>query len=128
MAEYDPGVCNIGPAEQRKRYILGGSGFAAAVLFILYGNLLPYQIVTHILLFTSLLAGFEGIYQGYLGFCAGFALQRVYDVSQSGDGRHRVEDEEAHRQDMQKAWRIHGYSFASSMLLTGFFILLRIPG
>lgn len=116
--EYQPGTCNIGKAETKKRAYLGMAGFvlAAGVMTgILY---LQWSTLALAPLFLFFAIGFEGYFQSRYRFCAGFAMQGIYDVSEEGDGREEVTDEQAHRADVKKAVRIHLYAIGSAMLVT----------
>lgn len=115
--EYEPGSRNIGRAEQRKRYIFGYVGFFFAV-FILWFALPIRSPLIAVALFLSLLTGFEGVYQGYLQFCAGFAAKGIYDVSEDGTNRQNVESWAAREQDVRKARRTHLYALLSAGVLT----------
>jgi len=114
---YVPGVCNIGKNEIRKRYALAVVGFAVAAVFsyavLSYG--LPRWAL--LLSFLPLMMGFEGFYQGYLKFCAGFAAAGIYDFAGSGGSRNKVANHESHTKDMGKAMRIHAYSIASCVIV-----------
>lgn len=113
--EYEPGVCNIGKHEQRRRYMLGGIGLLAAVLWLLIYTRVPGGLY---LVFLPLVLMYEGFYQGRLGFCAGFAFQGIYDTSVRGNRREEVEDEKAHKQDLIRAIQIHMYSLTSAVFTT----------
>jgi hypothetical protein len=118
MPGYEPGVCNIGRKEIRKRYALAVVGFAIAAIvsYIILSSYLPRWALLSS--FIPLLVGFEGFYQGYLGFCAGFAAAGVYDFTGSGGSKSKVTDPESHKRDMKKANRIHLYSIISGMIVT----------
>lgn len=64
MAEYQPGVCNVGGVERRKRYAFGVAGFvvAAAAVVAVYALSLP--AVWMLAAGVPLLAGSEGVFQG----------------------------------------------------------------
>ncbi|MDY6771354.1 MAG: hypothetical protein SV186_05385 [Candidatus Nanohaloarchaea archaeon] len=116
--EYQPGSCNIGRAELRKRAYLGIAGFlfASAVLTgIIY---LGLSVIALLPLFAGFSLGFEGYFQTRYRFCAGFAMQGIYDVSEEGGNRHEVPDSDAHRQDLRQALKIHLYSFLSAGAVT----------
>lgn len=125
MVEYQPGVCNIGKNEIRKRYALALVGFiisAIAAYAIFSFNLTRLALFVP---FILLLFGFEGFYQGYFKFCAGFAAKGVYDFSGSGDSKGKVNDPESHKRDMKMAHRIHLYSIISSVIIVAilYFVL-----
>lgn len=116
--DYQPGTCNIGKAETKKRAYLGMAGFvlAAAVMTgILYLQWSTLALGPLLLFFAI---GFEGYFQTRYRFCAGFAVQGVYDVSEDGESRQEVTDEKAHREDIKKALKIHLYAIGSAMLVT----------
>lgn len=116
--KYVAGVCNIGKRERMKRYALGAAGLGATFLILAFIVILRLPDIATLVLFLPLMAAFEGIYQGYLGFCAGFAMQGIYDVSEDGDKRKDVTSEEKRSKDMDMAKRIHAYSAGSSVLAT----------
>ncbi|MFB6203873.1 MAG: hypothetical protein ABEK01_05270 [Candidatus Nanohaloarchaea archaeon] len=113
MPDYEPGICNIGKAEKRKRYALGIAGIAAATSWTVFSPLEPLSSsVVAGMLFAL---GSEGFIQGYMGFCAGFAHKGIYDVSGTGDERNSIEDPLARKQDLVKAFQIHLYSLTAGI-------------
>lgn len=123
MTEYEPGVCNIGKAEKRKRYGLGLGG--AAVTLVLTGLMLT-DIIAPVGIFGVFLASFaafEGLFQAHLNFCAGFASKGLYDVSEKGGNRKEVEDETARKKDKLRAVQIHVYSLTGTLTVTAFVYL-----
>lgn len=118
MAGYKPGVCNIGKNEIRKRYALGAAGliFSAVLVYILVFLSMPKLYL--LIAFIPLTLAFEGIYQGYFGFCVGFASKGIYDFEGSDGGSGKVSDEESHKSDMKKANMINLYSICTSLLIT----------
>lgn len=124
MAEYRSGVCNIGRNQVLLRYAMGAVGFAAAGLYLYWFLGSGLSRVFVLVAFFPLLVGFEGLYQGRTGFCAAFGVMGVYDFRGSGGGRGRVESEDAHRRDRQRALKIHLYSGISAAVLTAAAYLL----
>ncbi|MFC7098583.1 hypothetical protein [Halobaculum marinum] len=128
MTEYDPGVCNIGPAERRRRYALGAVSFAATLLllFAVYVYDLPGWLT--LVTFAPLFGAAEGYYQARYRFCAGFGLAGVYDVSDTGGDRKPVTDPAARRADRRRALRIHaaaaGTALAGALLVYGVGLLV----
>lgn len=119
MAEYQPGVCNIGEAEQRRRYALGALASLATLGLVV--GVVAFQFPTWYLLVSVLpLVGVaEGFFQARFNFCAGFALAGIYDVSPGGGDRHEVTDEADRRADRRRAKEIHLYSIGSALVGTG---------
>lgn len=123
MTQYQPGVCNIGRSEQRKRYGLGllGSALTITISLMVFIEVLPHSATFAV--FIASFMSFEGLFQGYLNFCAGFATKGIYDISSSGGEREEVEDEEARKKDKVKALQIHIYSLTGALTVTAFVYL-----
>ena len=85
MPEYQPGVCNIGKNETRKRYTLAIAAFVVSALVICIILLLHWPRIALLISFIPLFVAFEGFYQGYFKFCAGFAAAGIYDFTGSAD-------------------------------------------
>lgn len=114
MTEYRPGVCNIGRAERRKRYVLGTSAFAAAIIGVWRNGIAtPLEAVGILVL---LFIGFEGIYQGRTGFCAAFGHAGIYDVSENGKEPDQVRDPKARRKDQRRALRMHVFATGAAII------------
>ncbi len=118
MSSYVAGVCNIGKDEIRKRYMLAIAGFivSAVLVFLLLALSTPRWALLFV--FLPMLMAFEGLFQGRMGFCAGFASRRIYDLSGSGGEKGNVQTDKEHGKDMKKAWMIHAYSIICSIVLT----------
>lgn len=118
MTEYQPGVCNIGANERRKRRLAGGVGFIAAIGYVavVVGTELPtnYLLVTFVFLF----GGFVGYFQARFGFCVAFAALARYDLSGSGGGTGTISEEEALRRDRRQAVKITLYAAGAAALVT----------
>jgi hypothetical protein len=117
MAEYQPGVCNIGEEEKRKRYTLGLAGSAVTVLLtcLIFAEIVDPVAIFGV--FIASFAAFEGLLQGYFSFCTGFASKGIYDVSK-GDERKEIEDETSRKQDKIRAVQIHMYSLTGTLTVT----------
>jgi hypothetical protein len=124
MAAYKPGACNIGKNEIIKRYALGAVGIVAAMAIISLYVAFSLPRLVLLVCFIPLFLGFEGIYQGYFKFCAGFAARGIYDLTGSGGKRGAVRNSNAHREDMRKAMSINFYSLITAVLLTFLIYLL----
>lgn len=118
MTEYQPGVCNIGANERRKRRLAGGVGFIAAIGYVavVVGTELPtnYLLVTFVFLF----GGFVGYFQARFGFCVAFAALARYDLSGSGGGTGTISEAEALRRDRRQAVKITLYAAGAAALVT----------
>jgi len=111
--EYQPGVCNIGPAQQRRRLLLG-------VVSLLAAGLLVAAIV--VLEWPQWALAFVGAAMGVLQyrerFCVGFAGIGVFDV---GAGTTDVTDPQALAADRTRAVRLNaialGIGVAGTLLV-----------
>ncbi len=122
---YKPGVCNIGKNEIRKRYALAVLSFIiTAVLFCLF-YLYSFTTIWFVVLVFPLLFGFEGFYQGYLHFCAGFGMSRRYDFSGTRNEHGVVNDKKQHLKDLIRSMQINAYSIWSAVLVTILLVLLQ---
>lgn len=104
-AEYRPGVCNIGPAEIRRRRWTGHVGLVAAVVLLAALVVLDAPPITRLVVGIPAMISASGYLQAWLKFCAGFAQIGVYNFGERGDTR-KVIDPEAHRRDLAKGRRI----------------------
>jgi len=100
--EYQPGACNIGHAERRKRYLGGVLGFGATALLVAAVATLQAPPVWLLAAVGPLFVGFLGVLQARAGFCVGFAMAGVYDVSDDG-GQRRPAPEDGQRADRKRA-------------------------
>jgi len=118
MTEYQPGVCNIGRNERRKRRTLGAASFLAAAAYV--GVVLGTGRPAGLLLgsFPLLFGGFMGVVQDRMGFCAGFGALARYDLSGSGGGSGSVAEAEAVKRDRIKAFQVVAVAAAAAVVTT----------
>jgi glucan phosphoethanolaminetransferase (alkaline phosphatase superfamily) len=104
--EYIPGVCNIGPAEIRRRRLAGWLGLGAAVL--LWAAFMVFRVpaVWHLLVFFPAAASAVGFLQAALHFCAAYGILGVFNVASDAGKTDTVEQAEFRKQDRRKAWAI----------------------
>lgn len=120
MAEYIPGVCNIGPEEIKNRRATGilwsviSIGFLG-LLFLINAN--PFwRLIT----FFPAFIAFNGFYQAYFHFCAGYGNRGLYNVAKSVGKYDTVERTEFRKKDKRKAQQI----LVLSLLTAAIFALL----
>ena len=110
-AAYQPGVCNIGPAEIRRRRASGWWGLAIAVVFLgiafAFGWAAPWRLLVALPVFLSA----QGFLQAAFHFCVGFASRGLYNFGDLG-GEESVQDAEFRRKDQRKALLISLLAFA----------------
>lgn len=128
MSAYEPGQCNIGPRERRKRRLfglasaIGGAAFAVAVVAV------EWPPVALLATFVFAVGAALGLMQARASFCAGFAMTERYDLSgvgeetdTTGDGGRavgRVTNAAAVRQDRLRAGRLFVKAVLVAALVT----------
>lgn len=122
---YRPGVCNIGPAEIRRRRRIGWLGAAGTLGLGLLLLALDAPVASGLLLAAPATAAFSGFLQAHLRFCAGFGVAGVQNLGALGEQQH-IEDDEARSADKRKALQIHAASFAGGLGVALAFVLLTI--
>jgi hypothetical protein len=122
---YEPGVCNIGPAEITRRRRAGHMGLAAtAILFVgLVALGLPHW--TRLLLVVTAGGSASGYLQAALHFCAGFGSTGVYNFGEIGTTE-RVADPHARARDRIKSLQIGLASLAIGLAVGIGAVLLPI--
>jgi len=111
--EYQPGVCNIGPAQQRRRLLLGAVSLVLAAGLVAAVVALAWPRRALLLSVFPLYGAAMGFFQYRERFCVGFAGVGVFDV---GDGTHQVLDEAALAADRKRAVRLNAKSVAVGAL------------
>ena len=102
--EYEPGVCNIGPAQQRRRLLLGVGSLLVAVVLVVVVLALGWSRPLLILSVFPLYGAALGLLQYRARFCVGFGGIGVFDT---GDGTTRVTDPDAVEADRRRAVRLN---------------------
>jgi hypothetical protein len=120
--EYRPGVCNIGPAEIRRRRQIGYLGLAAAVAVAAALLALDAPAWTRLIIALPVAGALSGFIQAQQRFCAGFAMSGLQNMGEQV----RVEDAAARAADRRKAILIHGASIAGGLAAGIAFALLPI--
>ncbi len=126
--EYIPGVCNIGPAEIRRRRQSGWIGVGATILawalFALFRVPTPWRLF----LFFPAMIGASGFLQAALHFCAGFGTRGVFNFGPLVGTTQTVEQEEFRRRDRRKALVIGLYAAGAGIGIAaiGFFLPLSL--
>jgi len=124
-AEYVPGVCNIGPAEIRRRKQSGRFGLGATILvwaaFLIFGVSAPWRL----LLFFPAMISAAGFFQATLHFCAGFGMRGVFNFGSKVGKTETVEQTEFRLKDRRKARLIGLYSalVGIAAAIAGFFLV-----
>lgn len=124
-AVYQPGVCNIGPAEIRKRRMSGYVGLAVAVVFLIVAFALGWAAPWRLLVFLPLFLAAQGFLQAAFRFCVGFATRGLYNFGDLGS-EETVHEAEFRRKDQRKALLITGLAFAIAAVVAVIAYLIPI--
>lgn len=122
--EYQPGVCNIGPGEVAKRRRLGYAGLIIVAIFVV-AQFRFMHLLVNVGLAMGLAMAFEGLIQARMRFCAGFAQDGVFDLSEDGGDRQEVDSDADHRKDMRAAVKIHLMALVGTVV--SYFVLRMLP-
>lgn len=110
-ANYQAGVCNIGPAEIHRRRTSGWIGLATTLVVwaaFAFAGLAP---AWHWALFVPAFAGATGFIQARSKFCVNYGMRNMFNFGAIGS-TDQVEDAEARRLDRIRSWRIVGTAAA----------------
>ncbi len=127
-SEYIPGVCNIGPAEIRRRRQAGWAGLVLTV--ILWGAFFLFRIPSpwRLLLFFPSMMSAVGFLQAAMRFCAAFGMLGVFNFGPNVGKTDTVEQAEFRRKDRRKALLIMLYSMLIGIATAVAGYLLVLPG
>lgn len=124
MSGYQPGYCNIGHQQRRRRLAYAAISFlvtAGGVLARVAG-LVPRPLL--VTAFIPLSLGFEMVIQAYTSFCVRLALLNRYDFRGNGGDTGRVTDSDARHTDQVYAAKITLVSVALAAVSTGLIVLI----
>ena len=99
---YQPGVCNIGPAEIRSRRRTGWIGLAVAVVFLVLAFALQIPAPFRLLVALPVAMAATGFLQGAFHFCVRFGTQGLFNFGDIGT-EEAVHETEYRRKDQRKA-------------------------
>jgi hypothetical protein len=128
MAEYEPGQCNIGTRERRKRRLvgiatlIGGAAYAVAVIAVAWP---PEALLAT---YPFAVGGVLGVLQSREAFCAGFAIAERFDLSNEGGDAGRVRNAAAVKRDRLRAGKLVLRSMAWGALFTAVVYVAAIVG
>lgn len=122
--QYIPGVCNIGPAERRKRRMGGYLGLIVAIILLIVLIVIKAAWAWRLFLVLPLAAAASGFLQDALHFCAGFGMKGLYNVINSAGVTDNVELEEYRKKDRRKALQILWLSLLIGVVLTAAALLI----
>lgn len=102
---YQAGVCNIGPAEIRRRRTTGHVGLIAALAMLAVLVVTDAPAVLRLLVALPATLSAAGYLQAQMRFCANYGWRGIFNVGDIGDDR-QVDDRAARASDRRLALRI----------------------
>jgi hypothetical protein len=124
-AAYEPGVCNIGPAEIARRRRAGHVGVLVTVGLLAALVLLDAHPLTRLALIVPATIAASGYLQAHLKFCAGYGQLGVFNFGPLG-ATQSVTDADALARDRRRARQIGLASFVAAVVVGLVAILLPI--
>jgi hypothetical protein len=119
---YQPGVCNIGPAEIARRRRAGNVGVLASVVVFAALVVLDVPPIARIVVALPAMIAASGYLQAYLKFCAGFGSRGIFNFGEVGPTQ-RVADEASRAADRTRARQI-GLASAAIGVVVGIVAVL----
>ena len=120
--KYIPGVCNIGPAEIKKRKQAGWMGLVATIILWMAFIWFDVPSAWRLLLFFPAMMSATGFLQAYTHFCAYFGFASLFNFGDVGK-TDSVSQAEFRAKDRRRAWQIVIYSIliGLAVALVGYF-------
>ena len=122
---YQPGVCNIGPAEIARRRRAGHIGLVAAVVLFAVLVAIDAPPVARLLVAVPAIMSASGYLQAFFKFCAGFGSRGIFNFGEVGPTE-QVADEASRAADRAKSRQIGLASFAIGILVGVVAVLLPV--
>jgi hypothetical protein len=113
---YEPGVCNIGPAEIARRRRAGHVGLVASAALLAALMLIDVHPLARVAVVVPATISASGYLQARLKFCAGFGYLGVFNLGPLGE-RTAITDADALARDRRRARQISLTSFAIGIVL-----------
>jgi hypothetical protein len=104
-SEYQPGVCNIGPAEIARRRMAGHVGLVATLGLLAFLIAIGAPPVTRLLVVLPAMISASGYLQAWLKFCAAFGSRGIFNFGTVGTSA-TVAEAEARAMDRRRSRQI----------------------
>lgn len=124
-ATYQPGACNIGPAEIARRRRAGLTGVAIAVALAVGLVVIGAPSWTRLGVFPPLAGGLISLEQARRHFCVAFALAGIRNFGALGSPD-RVAEAADLAADRRAALVLAAYMSAAAAVITAAFVLLPV--
>jgi hypothetical protein len=122
---YQPGVCNIGPAEIARRRMAGHVGLVATLVVLAVLIYIGAPPVTRLVAILPAAASASGYLQAWLKFCAGFGSRGIFNFGALGEST-GVADDEARAMDRRRARQIGLWALAIGAVVGIVAVLLPV--
>lgn len=116
QAVYQPGVCNIGPAEIRRRRAGGWAGLAVTVIYLVLAFALGWAAPWRLLVFIPAMMAATGFLQAAFHFCVNFGTRGLFNFGELGT-QESVHEAEYRKADRRKALLIAGLSAGIALVV-----------
>ncbi len=123
VGAYEPGVCNIGPAEIARRRRSGHVGLIATVALLAVLVIVDVHPLARLAVIVPAAISASGYLQARLKFCAGYGQLGVFNVGPLGE-RTAITDPDALARDRRRARQISLTSFAIGIAIGVVAVLL----
>jgi hypothetical protein len=104
-ADYQAGVCNIGPAEILRRRMTGHVGLVTTVAALAFLVLIGAPAISRLVIAIPAAVSASGYLQARLRFCANYGWRGIFNTGEIGDDG-QVVDPAARAADRRMAMRI----------------------
>lgn len=115
---YIPGVCNLGRAEIRTRWIAAWLGIVITLVCLIVFSFVSVPWYFRMLIFFPASLAIAGVLQARLQFCVKYGFQGVFNVGSDLGKTDTVEQAEFRKKDREKAILIAGGGASLSAVLT----------
>ena len=123
--DYQPGVCNIGPLEIRRRRMAGHVGLVAAVALLAILVAAGAPPLARLLVLVPAAVSASGYIQARMRFCAAYGSAGIFNFGGAGDAK-SVADAQARAADRRRAFQIGASSAAIGAVVAVLAVLLPI--
>ena len=117
-------MCNIGPAERRRRRMGGIAGAVATIALLALLLVVDAPVWWRLLLVIPAAGAATGFLQDAMHFCVGFGMKGIFNVINSAGVVDNVELEEFRLKDKRKAMQITLYSAAIGLVFAALSLLI----
>jgi hypothetical protein len=124
---YIPGVCNIGKAEVRQRWIAAWVGLVLSAAALLWFISVPVAWYLKLLIFLPAVVGATSLQQALFQFCVKFGFEGVFNFGAEVGKTDSVEMAEYRRRDKAKALRMVVVGLLTAIVITAIALLLPTP-